>query len=163
MIWYIITLHLVLRMIKVILYLLHRCPIDLDTVYQVYHKFLHLCTSVMVYIVIGDHNRILNSIAPNVTLLVNLESLLPYLQQHHLVTVDEESYLSNSLYSSTKRARMLLSYLKHKGDGSLQMFLCSLNLAHEHKGHKELAEKLKKHMETTGINCTDFCSDDCKH
>ena len=50
----------------------------------------------------------------------------------------------------------------HKGDGSLQMFLSGLNSAHEHKGHKELADKLKKHMQTTGIYCTDFCSDDCK-
>ena len=88
--------------------------------------------------------------------------MLPYLQQHHLLTDDEESYLSNMLYSSTERAQMLLKHLKHKGDGSLQMFLCSLNLAREHKGHKELAEKLKRHMQTTGIYCTDFRSDDCK-
>ena len=117
----------------------------------------------MVYIVIGDHNRILNSIAPYVTSLVNLEALVPYLQKHQLLTDEEESYLSNMLYSSITRAQMLLRYLKHKGDGSLQMFLCSLNLAQEHKGHKELAEKLTKHMQTTGIHCTDFCSNDCKH
>ena len=116
----------------------------------------------MVYIVIGDLNKILNLIASKVICLINLENLLPYLQQHQLVTPEEESYLRNSLYSCEKRAQMLLGYLKYKGDGSLQMFLCSLNLAHEHKGHKELAEKLKRHMETTGIYCTDFCSDDCK-
>ena len=116
----------------------------------------------MVYIIIGDCSRILNSIAANLTALVNLEALLPYLQQHDLLTDKEESYLCNMLYSSTERAQILLSYLRHKGDGSLQMFLCSLNLAHEHKGHKELAEKLKRHMQTTGIYCTDFCSDDCK-
>ena len=78
--------------------------------------------------------------------LVNLEALFPYLQQHNLLTDVEESYLSSWLYSSKKRAEMLLSYLKHKGDGSLQMFLCSLTLASEHKGHKELADKLKSHM-----------------
>ena len=107
----------------------------------------------MVYVVIGGHNRIINSIAPCVTSLVNLGALVPYLQKH-LLTEEEESYLSNMLYSSNTKAQMLLRYLKHKGDGSLQMFLCSLNLAHEHKGHKELAEKLKKHMQTTGIHCT---------
>ena len=117
----------------------------------------------MVYIVIGDHNRILNSIAPYVTSLVNLGALVPYLQKHQLLTDEEESYLSNMLYSSNTRAQMLLRYLKHKGDGSLQMFLCSLNSAHEHKGHKELAEKLKRHMQTTGIYCTDFCSDCQQH
>ena len=57
---------------------------------------------------------------------------------------------------------MLLSYLMNEGDGSLQMFLSGLNSAHEHKGHKELADKLKRHIQTTGIYCTDFCSDDCK-
>ena len=36
---------------------------------------------------------------------------------------------------------MLLGYLKHKGDESLQMFLCSLNLEREHKGHKDLASR----------------------
>ena len=78
--------------------------------------------SVVVYIIIGDCSRILNSIAPNLTALVNLKALLPYLQQHHLLTDNEESYLINMLYSSTERVQMLLSYLKHKGDGSLQMF-----------------------------------------
>ena len=111
---------------------------------------------------IGDRSRILDSIARSLIALVNLEALLPYLQQHHLLTDNEQSYLSNTLYSSTDRAQMLLRYLKHKGDGSLQMFLCSLNLEHEHKGHKDLAKKLKGHMQTTGIHCTDFCSDDCK-
>ena len=94
--------------------------------------------------------------------LVNMEVLLPFLQQHQLVTTDEESYLSNMLYSSRQKARWLLSYIKHKGDGTLQLLLCSLHLAHEHKGHKELADKLKRHMRTTGISCTEFCSDDCR-
>ena len=116
----------------------------------------------MVYIVVGGHSRVLNSIASDLKTLVNVDALLPYLQQHQLVTVVEESYLSNMLYSSSIRAQMLLGYLKYKGDGSLQMFLCSLNLAHEHKGHKELADKLKRHMQIAGIYHTDFCSDDCK-
>ena len=122
----------------------------------------HHTFTIVVYIVVGGHGRVLNSIAPDLKTLVNLEALLPYLQQHQLVTVDEESYLSNMLYSSGTRAQMLLGYLKHKGDGSLQMFLCSLNLEREHKGHKELADKLKRHMQTADIYCTDFCSDDCK-
>ena len=111
----------------------------------------HLCTSVMVYIVIGGHNRIINSLALCVTSLVNLGALVPYLQKRQLLTNEEESYLSNMLYSSNTRAQMLLRYLKHKGDGSLLMFSCSLNLAQEHKGHKELAEKLKRQTQITGI------------
>ena len=60
---------------------------------------------------LDDHNRILNLIAPDGTALVNMEVLLPFLQQHWLVTVDEESYLSNLMYSSRQKARWLLSYV----------------------------------------------------
>ena len=116
----------------------------------------------MLFVLLDDHNRILNLIAPDVTALVNMEVLLPFLQQHHLVTVDEGSYLNNFMYSTRDKAQWLLSCIKHKGVGSLQLLLCCLHLADEHTGHKELAENLKKHMQTTGINCTDFCSDDCQ-
>ena len=111
----------------------------------------------MAYTVVGGHGRVLNLIEPDLKTLVNLEALLPYLVQHQLVTVDEESYLSNMLYSSSTRAQMLLRYLKHKGDGSLQLFLCSLNSEREHTGHKKLADKLKRHMQATGISYADFC------
>ena len=111
----------------------------------------------MVDTVVGGHSRVLNSIAPDLKTLVDVEALLPYLLQHQLVTVDEEFYLRNVLYSSSTRAQMLLGYLKHKGDGSLQLFLCSLNLAHEHKGHRELADKLKRQLQATGISYADFC------
>ena len=91
-----------------------------------------------------------------------METLLPYLQQHHLATRDEEYYLTTMLYSSVKKSQMLLGYLKHKGRESLQKFLCSLNLAHEHIAHKGIADKLKKAMQANGISCDDFCSDCCK-
>ena len=136
-------------------------PLIIVSSFYFYILYTSLCQC-CVYIITGDYSRILNLIAPNLISLVNLEVLLPYLQQHQLITDDEESYLSNMLYSSRARAQMLLRYLKHKGDGSLQLLLCCLHLAYEHKGHKELAVKLKRQMQTTGIYCTDFCSDDCK-
>ena len=91
-----------------------------------------------------------------------MESLLPYLQGHHLVTGDEEYHLTSTLHSSAFKSQMLLSYLKHKGRESLQKFLCSLNLANEHIGHKIIADRLKKAMQANGIDCDDFCSDYCK-
>ena len=106
---------------------------------------------------LDDHNGVLDLIAPDVTALVNMEVLLPFLQQHQLVTVDEESYLSSLMYSSWEKARWLLSYIKHKGDGALQLLLCCLHLAHEHTGHKDLADILKRHMQATGISYADFC------
>ena len=111
---------------------------------------------------VGDNRRVLNSIAPDFTVLVNMETLLPFLQKHDLLTSNEEYHLRNIMYSPTERAQKLLSYLKHKGDGCLQKILCCLNSAGEHAGHKELAEKLKRIMRSSGIHCGNLCSDDCK-
>ena len=84
-------------------------------------------------------------------------TLLPYLIQHHLVTHDEEYHLSGMVYSPVEKSQLLLGYLRQKGPGSLQMFLCCLNLVHEHRGHKDIAEKLKQRMQANGIDCNDFC------
>ena len=92
-----------------------------------------------------------------------MNTLLPYLQEHRLVTLDEEHHLSGTMHSSVVKSQLLLSYLKHKGCGGLQKFLCCLNLAHEHTGHEDIAEKLKEAMQTNGIDCNDFCSDKCKN
>ena len=91
-----------------------------------------------------------------------MDTLLPYLQQHFLVTRDEEEHLSSMMHSSREKARMLLSYLKSKGDDSLQKVLCCLNLAHEHIGHKTVADRLKQVMESIGLKCAGFCSNCCQ-
>ena len=92
-----------------------------------------------------------------------MDTLLPYLEVHCLVTSDEEYHLKSEQHSPFKKSQMLKDYLRHKGPGSLQMFLCCLNLAHEHMGHKGIAEKLKEAMQASGIDCDDFCSDKCKN
>ena len=108
-----------------------------------------------------DYRNIFNSIAPDL-LDVNMMTLLPYLQKHHLVTRDEEHRLTSMLYSSVVKSQMFLGYLQHKGRESLQKFLCSLNLARDHIGHERIADKLKLTMQANGIDCDDFCSDCCK-
>ena len=126
--------------------------------------YIHCCKLYFIYIIIdsqGYHDGILNSIAPDFTAKVNMDTLLPYLQKHLLVTRDEEYCLSNIMYRSSKKAQMLLGYLKTKKHGSLQLILCCLNSAHEHIGHKEVADKLKQIMEAKNIKCADFCSDHC--
>ena len=94
--------------------------------------------------------------------LVNVNDLLPYLLQHQLLNRNEEEHLEQVVHTSVEKTQMLLGYLKRKGADGLQKFLCCLKLAHEHVGHKELADKLKQLMEADGIKYTDFCSDDCK-
>ena len=91
-----------------------------------------------------------------------MSALLPYLQQHNLVTRDEEHHLITEVHSDIKKAQLLLGYLKRKGDKSLQKFLCCLNLAHDHLGHKDIAVKLKQTMEANNIKCADFCAEHSK-
>ena len=111
---------------------------------------------------LGDYIDILNWITPNFTAHGNMKTLLPYLQKHKLITNTEEYHLKNIMHSPDEINQMLLSYLKKKGDESLQKFLCCLNLAHEHIGHKEVADELKRAMLTKQIDYNDFCSDDCE-
>ena len=94
-----------------------------------------------------------------------MDTLLPYLQAHRLVTLNEEYHLSSTVHSPYEKSLMLMNYLKRKGRGSLQKFLCCLNLAYAHMGHKDIAEKLKQTMQDNGIDCNDFCSgsDYCKN
>jgi len=66
------------------------------------------------------------------------------------------------MYSPGQKAQILISYLKQKGVESLQKLLCSLNLAHEHNGHKGIADKLKQKMRSNGFDCNNFCSHDCE-
>ena len=104
----------------------------------------------------------LDSIAPEFVALVNVNELLPYLLQHQLLNRNEKEHLVQLIHTSMEKAQMLLDYLQRKRADSLQKFLCCLNLAREHIGHKEVADKLKQLMEANGINCTNFCSDNCK-
>ena len=113
--------------------------------------------------IIDYHDKVLDLIAPDFTANLNMVTLLPYLLQHHLVTRNEEHHLSILLHSPSEKAQLLLGYLKTKGDERLQRVLCCLNLAHDHIGHKEVADKLKQIMKDHNIRCADFCSDHCKY
>ena len=90
--------------------------------------------------------------------------MLPSLLKHELLTSDEENDISNKLRTSNENAQKLVRILRRKGSETLQKLLCCLNLACEHTGHKEIAEKLKQEMEAKGIiDCDKFCSYyDCK-
>jgi len=66
------------------------------------------------------------------------------------------------IYSPGQKAQILISYLKQKGVSSLQKLLCSLNIAHEHNGHKGIADKLKQKIHSNGFDCNNFYSHDCE-
>ena len=122
-----------------------------------YISIYYMANDIFLFI---EHGGILNSIAQDL-LDVDMDNLLPYLLLHNLVNCDEEHDLSSILHSSAKKSKMLLEYLKDKEQGSLQKFLCSLNSAHDHTGHKGIADKLKQTMQANGIDCDNFCLDCC--
>jgi len=109
-----------------------------------------------------DNRRILELIAPDLATSVNMDTLLPFLQRHRLVTCDESYQLGNIMHASSRKAQILLNGLKQKGNTCLQRFLCCLNSAYEHIGHEEIADKLKQIMRSNGFDYNDFCSPNCK-
>ena len=72
---------------------------------------------------------VLDSIATDLTDNVNMDTLLPFLQKHHLVTSDESYQLGNNIHSPGEKVQILLKGLKKKGNECLQRFLCCLNSA----------------------------------
>lgn len=121
---------------------------------------------------LGNGRRIIDLIATDLTADVNVDTLLPHLYFHQLVNHDQKFHLGHIRYSTTKKALLLLLLLycklnredpakQMKQDEYLQKFICCLNLTHQHKGHKEIADKLKHTIHTYNIGCDDFCSHYC--
>ena len=119
-----------------------------------------------------NYRRIIDLIAPDLTADVNVDTLLPHLHCHQLINYDQKFHLGHVRHSTTKKALLLLLLLycklnreyhvkQMKQDEYLQKFVCCLNLTHEHKGHEEIADKLKHAMRTYNIGCDNFCSHYC--
>lgn len=64
-------------------------------------------------------NEALDDIAPDFTELANLETLIPSLQKHHLLTNDEAYTCQCHLIPPAQRARNLLQCLRRKGSSTL--------------------------------------------
>ena len=69
-----------------------------------------------------------------------MESLLPYLNKHHLLTDGENSELLNLVISERCRVLKLIEFMKGKGPEGFQSFLTALAEEPEHRGHVELTE-----------------------
>ena len=125
----------------------------------------------IVFTSLDNYRSIVDLIAPDITADVNVDTLLPHLYFHQLINCDQNFHLGHMRHSTAIKALMLLLLLyyklnrgccaKEKQNEYLQKFVCCLNLAHEHKGHKEIADKLKHTMLTYGIGCDSFCSHYC--
>jgi hypothetical protein len=90
--------------------------------------------------VITDAKVVLRHHAPELAQYIKLECILPYLNQQHLLTDDENDILLNVMLSERMRILKLLKFIESKGPEGFQRFLRALQDEPEHLGHKELTE-----------------------
>ena len=95
--------------------------------------------------VIDDHNEPEKELVMrNIRLeMLNLTALIPVLNKHHLLTLDDNYVLLNYLVSPMERANALVyQILPSKGPGTFKKFITCLQEETEHIGHQELARIL---------------------
>ena len=75
--------------------------------------------------------------------LLDLATLVPVLNRHHLLTQDENYDLLNRLIPPAERANALVyTMLPSKGKKAFMLFIKCLQEETEHRGHQVLAKKL---------------------
>ena len=110
-------------------------------------------------IIIIEYRRIFHSIGPLFAENVKVDSLLPYLKQHGLVTNSEAAHLllQTQSLASLQINQLLLDCLAEKEIECLNLLLCSLNSEDQHLGHTDVAKELKQLMKTNDIEYEDIC------
>lgn len=71
---------------------------------------------------------------------IDLDSLIPYLNQQLLLTDDENEILLNLYLSNRKRVLKLLQFVESKGEEGFLRFLRAIESEQEHMGHVELTK-----------------------
>jgi len=102
--------------------------------------------------------KIFDHITPLFKASIKLEALLPYLQEHHLVTDDE---LKIYKLTTVQKTGKLFEYIRSKEHGMLQKLLCCLTRETTHLRHNEVANELRQRMKDMNLVCQDICLD-CK-
>ena len=102
-------------------------------------------------------NKVFNDIAVEFTTSINLDTLLPYLLKHQMLTDDEVYVCQSQVTPPSRRAQELLKYLKHKGDKADLKLLCCLYKETTHIGHKDVAVKLMNVIKYHGVDNKLIC------
>ena len=90
---------------------------------------------------------ILRRFQPELVKLIDLNSLLPYLNQYLLLTDTENEELQNETNVRSVRVQKLLQFMERKGERGFQLFLTAIAKEPDHLGHKELAETFAPYSE----------------
>ena len=93
-----------------------------------------------------DYRTLLQKHQPQIMGLLDLSSLLPYLDYHGLLTTEELEFLSSDRHEHQKRVRKLLEYMEQKGPEGYQQFLQAIGEETTHIGHRQLFEWLTKKL-----------------
>ena len=81
---------------------------------------------------------------------MNVDSLLPHLNQRGLLTRDEHEDLINSVHTSATKVNKVLVWLPRKGSRFLYRFVrCLYQSAEECPPHKELGDLLQRTISNT--------------
>ena len=92
-----------------------------------------------------DQEKIFRKHNVELSRLLNIDLLLPYLNQHGLLTRDEHEDLINPLHTSATKVSKLLVWLPRKGSRFLYRFIyCLQQSAEECPSHKELEDCLQR-------------------
>jgi len=79
--------------------------------------------------------KILLQLNPEISMYINLDCLVPYLNRFTILTRIERSFLSNPLKSPNEKIAYLLDALEGKDANSVNNFLTALRQEKEHTGH----------------------------
>jgi len=96
--------------------------------------------------------------------MLNLTAIIPVLNKHHLLTLDDNYVLLNYLVSPMERANALIyQILPSKGPGAFKKFILCLQEETEHIGHQELARILITPAKRKYTYILHICDRACKN
>ena len=88
--------------------------------------------------------HILFELGPDILRELNIAAIQPYLSKHGLTSTDElDTLLNDSITNTTKKKKLIYSWLPHKGDDCLSKFIEALKESNEGTTHNDLAMRLQ--------------------
>ena len=87
---------------------------------------------------------ILFELGPKILRDLNIEAIQPFLSQHGLTSPDElDTLLNDSIANTTKKKKLIYSWLPCKGNNCLSKFIEALKESSEGTAHNDLAMSLQ--------------------
>ena len=71
---------------------------------------------------------------------LNIDALLPFLVQQHLLTDQERKVLLNEILTHRLKVMKLLHFVEMKGPEGFMRFMKAISNEKEHMGHREVEE-----------------------